>query len=248
MNTTNLQSKAITAKIQGLTLRKDLWWLEPLLSVLAIVLFVIYSTWAAFQGKDYSFLNYHSPFSWPVHPKWWPFSPAFLTIWAPLGFRGTCYYVRRVYYRTFFWDPPACAVSESRKDYQGETEVPFVFQNLHRFFLYATLVELAVLWLDAVHGFIFNGKLGLGVGSLVLLVNASLLSLYTFSCHAFRHLVGGNLDCFSQCPKRHWFWKKVSFINASHGHWMWISLGWVGLSDLYVRLLSMGTIQDWRLF
>ncbi|MBI1870145.1 MAG: succinate dehydrogenase [Chlamydiae bacterium] len=231
-----------------LTLRTDLWWLAPLSSSLAILAFVIYATWAAFQKGHFEYQNYHSPFSWPIHPAWWPFSPAFLTIWAPLGFRGTCYYVRRVYYRTFFWDPPACAVGERRKNYSGEKEVPFIFQNLHRFFLYTTLIELAVLWLDAIHGFIFSGRFGFGIGSLVLLINSTLLSLYTFSCHAFRHLVGGNLDCFSQCPKRSFLWKKVSILNERHGLYMWISLGWVGFSDLYVRLLSMGIWKDWRFF
>ncbi len=237
-----------TQKITSLSLRKDKWWLEPLLSASAILIFVVYSTWAAFQGKHYGFQNYHSPFSWPIHPNWWPFSPAFLTIWAPLGFRGTCYYVRRVYYRTFFRDPISCAIPESRESYNGETQIPFVWQNLHRFFLYVTLIELGMLWFDAIHGFIFNGRLGLGIGSFVLLINATLLSLYTFSCHAFRHLVGGNLDCFSKCPKRHWLWKKVSRINEDHGLWMWVSLGWVGFSDLYVRLLSMGIIKDFRFF
>lgn len=237
-----------TEETFGLTLRKDLWWLPPLSSAVAFVLFCIYATWAAFQGGHYSYQNYHSPFSWPIHPAWWPFSPALLTLWAPLGFRATCYYVRRVYYRSFFADPPGCAVSEFRKSFSGETKAPFILLNLHRYFLYATLIELCMLWIDAIHGFVFEGRLGLGMGSFVLLINASLLSLYTFSCHALRHLIGGNLDCFSKCPKRYFLWKKVSQLNERHGLYMWISLGWVGLSDLYVRLLSMGVIHDLRIF
>lgn len=232
----------------GWTLRKDYWWLQPLASALAIGLFVIYATWAAFSGKGYEYQNYHSPFSWPIHPSWWPLSPALLFLWIPLGFRVTCYFVRRVYYRTFFWDPPACAVGENRKSYHGETRFPFILQNLHRYFLYLTFIELCVIWFDVTRGFIFEGKFGIGIGSLVLFLNGTLLSLYTFSCHAFRHLMGGKLDCFSNCPKRYSFWKKISCLNENHGLFMWISLFWVGFTDLYVRLLSMEIFHDIRFF
>src|SRR5262245_26093185 len=118
-SSSNVATEAV--RVSKLTLRKDLWWLQPLSASAAFILFVIYATWAAIQGIHFEYQNYHSPFSWPIHPNWWPFSPAFLTIWAPLGFRVTCYYVRRVYYRSFFWDPPACAVGESRSSYNGET-------------------------------------------------------------------------------------------------------------------------------
>ena len=33
----------------------------------------------------------------------------------PLGFRLTCYYYRKAYYRAFWLSPPACAVSEPHK-------------------------------------------------------------------------------------------------------------------------------------
>jgi hypothetical protein len=43
-------------------------------------------------------------FSWfGIKPEWWPwiipFSPAFLILWAPGGFRLTCYYYRGAYYK-----------------------------------------------------------------------------------------------------------------------------------------------------
>ncbi len=57
-----------------------------------------------------------SPFYSPliVLPSWLPawISPAFLILWAPAGFRVTCYYYRKAYYRAFFLDPVACAVGE----------------------------------------------------------------------------------------------------------------------------------------
>ena len=43
----------------------------------------------------------------------------------------------------------------------------------------------------------FDGSFGIGVGTLVILANTTALTLYSFSCHSARHLIGGNLDCFS---------------------------------------------------
>lgn len=230
------------------TLRRDAWWLQPLLVVLGLGGFVIYSTWAALQGRNYYAEPYLSPFYSPlILVDWWPFSPAILILWSPLGFRVTCYYYRKAYYRSFFWDPPACAVGEPRKEYHGETKFPFILQNLHRYFLYAAVVVLAFLWYDAIIAFFFNGHFGVGVGSLVLLANVILLSFYTFSCHSLRHLIGGNLGCFSACPNRHKLWGQVSRLNERHMLWAWISLAMVGFADLYVRLVAAGVITDARL-
>ena len=98
----------------------------------------------------------------------------------------------------FFLDPPACAVGEARPHrYSGETAFPFVLQNLHRYFLYGALIFLIILWYDAIRAFWFDGSFGIGLGSIVLLVNIALLSFYTLSCHSLRHILGGNVDCFS---------------------------------------------------
>ena len=35
----------------GSTSRPDRWWLEPVATALGLLAFVVYSTWAAFQGK-----------------------------------------------------------------------------------------------------------------------------------------------------------------------------------------------------
>ena len=35
------------------TLRKDRWWVEPVVTVTILTAFVVYSTWAAFINKDY---------------------------------------------------------------------------------------------------------------------------------------------------------------------------------------------------
>ena len=44
---------------------------------------------------------------------WWTISPALLILIFPLGFRMTCYYYRKAYYRSFWLAPPACAVSDA---------------------------------------------------------------------------------------------------------------------------------------
>jgi hypothetical protein len=182
----------------GRTTRRDAWWLELIPVVIVLGGFGIYATVRAFEGAYYEWGPYLSPFYSPLidqHHRWWPFSPAILILGGPLGFRATCYYYRKAYYRAFFLDPPACAVGESRPHrYSGETRFPFILQNLHRYFLYLALIFLIILWYDAVRAFWFDGSFGIGVGSLVLLANIVLLSFYTFSCHSLRHIVGGKLD------------------------------------------------------
>ena len=69
-----------------------------------------------------------------------PFSAALLILWAPGGFRFTCYYYRGAYYKAFWQDPPACTVGEPRKSYWGERSFPLIIQNVHRYFLYLALL------------------------------------------------------------------------------------------------------------
>ena len=231
----------------GETKRKDLWWLEPLLYVIGLGGFVVYATWAAFQGNHYEYGPYLSPFYSPeLVFDWWKFSPAFLILWIPAGFRTTCYYYRKAYYRSFFMDPPACAVSEGCKKYTGETSFPLIFQNIHRYFFYLAAIFIIFLWIDAFKAFFFDGVFGIGVGTLVLTANVFLLSCYTFSCHSFRHLIGGFKDSF-KCGYQHAMYEKVSCMNEHHMLWAWLSLFSVGFADIYVRLCSMGIWTDIRL-
>jgi hypothetical protein len=39
----------------------------------------------------------------------------------------------------------------------------------------------------------------------------------------------------------------VSCLNRGHPRWAWFSLFGVALTDVYVRLCSMGVITDWRI-
>lgn len=261
----------------GETTRTDLWWLQPLAVFLGFATFVVYSTWAAFQGDHYWYAgggaNYLSPFyspeifgssphswfgpkpEWLPWPAFIPFSPALLILWAPGGFRFTCYYYRGAYYKAFWGDPPNCSVGEPGfrgKKYRGEAKLPLILQNVHRYFLYLALLFIVILAYDAFLAFRFDGPdgrgFGVGLGSIVLLINPILLSNYTLGCHSLRHLVGGRKDCISSCSApRQGAYACVSALNRRHMLWAWLSLFWVGFTDLYVRLCSMGIINDPRL-
>ncbi len=245
----------------GETSRADLWWVQPLVVFLGLSTFIVYSTWAAMQGDHYEFGPYLSPFYSPLlfgaSPHAWlaerpAFIPVWVTaamliLWAPGGFRVTCYYYRGAYYKAFWSDPPSCAVGEPRKKYLGERSFPLIFQNIHRYFLYLALVFIVLLAHDVWKALWFDGHFGIGVGTLVLAANVTLLSCYTFGCHSFRHLVGGIKDRLSGSPARHKAYDCVSCLNRRHMLFAWCSLFTVGFSDLYIRLCSMGIWHDWRI-
>jgi hypothetical protein len=173
-------------------------------------------------------------------------SPALLVLPFPLGFRLTCYYYRKAYYRSFWWAPPACAVPDARPRYTGETRFPLILQNIHRYFFYLALPFPIILFWDALRAFHFPDGWGIGLGTVILLVNAVFLGLYTVSCHSCRHLCGGRLNSFSKAPARYWMWRKVSALNARHMLLAWVSLVFVALADVYVRLVATGVISDPR--
>ena len=264
------QTGVLEQRAFGETKRKDAWWVQPLVVFLGLSAFLVYSTWAAFQGEHYTSGNYLSPFYSPEifgsshhsllgpKPGWWPtwlpFSPALLILWAPAGFRVTCYYYRGAYYKAFWADPPACTVGEPRKGYRGENSFPLIIQNVHRYFLYLALGFIVILSYDVWRALWFidpatgEESFGLGVGTLVLATNVVLLGGYTFGCHSLRHLVGGIRDKLTGNPVRFFSYRCITCLNARHMRFAWMSLFWVGFSDVYVRLCSMGIWTDWRIF
>src|SRR5713101_6475021 len=177
-------------------------------------------------------------------------TPAIIIIGGPMGFRLTCYYYRKAYYRAFWRAPAACAVREPHAKYTGETRLPLILQNLHRYFFWIALAFNVILSADAVIAFRNHaGQWGhMGLGTLVLIVNAALLWMYSLSCHACRHITGGRLRNFSKHPVRYWMWTQVSRLNARHMQYAWVSLFWVLFTDLYIRLVASGAITDPRFF
>jgi len=252
----------------GETLRRDAWWVQSAVTFLVLATFVVYATWAAFQGAYYESGPYLSPFYSPLlfgdshhawfgpKPAWWPpalpFSAALLILWAPGGFRFTCYYYRGAYYKAFWADPVSCAVGEpgfrTKGRYRGERYFPLIVQNVHRYFLYLALGFLVVLAYDVVKATRFPDGFGIGLGTLVLLANVVLLGCYTLGCHSLRHVVGGYLDRLARRPARKAAYDCVSCLNRVHMRFAWASLLSVGFADLYVRLCAMGVWHDVRLY
>ncbi len=255
----------------GATARTDNWWVEALVTGVVFLFFIVYTTWAALQGQYYFAEPYLSPFYAPTlfidpsaagaapvshawfgaWPSWWPSflpaSPAVLILAFPGSFRFTCYYYRKAYYRSFAGSPPGCAVGPlgGARQYGGETGL-LLFQNLHRYSMYFAVAFVFMLAYDAILAFFHEGTFGIGVGTVILVINTILIGGYTFGCHSFRHMVGGGNDCMS-CGKatlQYNAWKKASWFNVRHMPFAWASLVWVMIADLYIRLMSMGVIHD----
>jgi hypothetical protein len=246
----------------GKSQRTDRWWIEWLSVSGGLLILGAYATWAAMQGPlnpgdpIHPFIApgtpYLSPFNspefllWRSHPAFVP--AGVIALLAILGFRGTCYYYRKAYYRAFFADPPGCAVGEGRSSYCGETRFPFLIQNAHRYFMYLALFAAAFLWADVVHSFDWDGHFGMRLGSLLMLVNVTLITGYTLGCHSIRHLIGGGSNCMSCSMGQAKAWTVASMFNSKHQQWAWASLISVCATDLYIRLVGTGVIHDPRFF
>jgi hypothetical protein len=224
-------------------------WLYPTFVVAVLSLFGLYTAWIVlFQpvGQDPPYL---SPFESPLI-RLGQIPPGIFVVWAPLAFRATCYYYRKAYFRSFFWHPRSCAVTEpGRGTYHGETRLPWVLNNLHRFAFYLIVVQVLFLTFDVIVAFDFGGRFGIGLGTVLMAVNVVLLGGYTFGCHALRHLAGGELDCFS-CSRsaraRFQLWKGITVLNVKHDRWAWASLFSVWFTDIYIRVLTHGWLADPR--
>jgi len=254
----------VRARISERTLRQDRWWLSPAVTFTIFTAFIVYATWRAFSGENYYSTPYLSPFYSPClttdcvegssdfgQPfSFWQLSPALIILIFPLGFRMSCYYYRKAYYRAFWLSPPACGVAEPHAKYTGEQRLPLILNNIHRYFWYAAMVVGAILTFDTLLAFRDEtGEWGhMGLGTLIFLVNIVLIWGYTLGCHSCRHAVGGRLRHFSKHPVRYKAWTAVSKLNAQHATWAWASLFSVAFADLYVYLLATGTITDLRFF
>ena len=224
-------------------------WLYPTFVVLVLTIFGVYTAWVVLFQPVSQYPPYLSPFESPLITLG-RIPPGVFVVWAPLIFRATCYYYRKAYFRSFFWHPRSCAVPEpGRGRYHGETRFPWVLNNLHRFTFYVIFVQVLILVFDVVVAFDFGGRFGIGLGTVLMVVNLVLLAGYTFGCHALRHLAGGELDCFScsRVARARWrLWKGVTVLNIRHDRWAWASLFSVWFTDAYIRLLMSGVLHDPR--
>jgi len=252
------------AQIDGRTLRRDRWWLSPLLTFLGLTTFLVYGLVRTASQSYYWVDSYHylSPFASPCVSascvpgsshlgQWFGHFPAMipLAIVTPpflLGFRLTCYYYRKAYYRAFWLSPPACAVSEPHTKYTGETRFPLLLQNLHRYFFFAAVLISLVNSYDAVKAFHSPTGFGFGLGNVILVVNVVLLWAYTLSCHSCRHITAGKINHFSKHPVRYWLWQRISVLNGRHMQLAWTTLATLVITDAYIALVASGTITDLR--
>jgi hypothetical protein len=207
------------AAIPARTLRTDNWRKAPIITVVLLTLWILYAVVRAFMQRWYWVEDYHylTPFYSPcvsdgcegdssLFGRFLPDIPIFPFALLTLPFLGlfrlTCYYYRRAYYRSYWGSPPACAVPDFHRTYKGESRLPLILQNSHRYFFYAAVLLSIVNTVDAILAFHSPSGFGIGLGTIILVINVILLWAYTVSCHSCRHIVGGRLRHFSKHPVR----------------------------------------------
>jgi hypothetical protein len=254
------------ARIVQRTLRTDSWRRPPLTIAGILGFFLVYTVIRIFMNKWYYVPDYH--YLTPVYspcisascvpdasdfghwvgkfPTGIPLAIIIFPILA--GFRTTCYYYRKAGYRSLWAAPQACAVPEPHAKYTGETRFPLGLMNSHRYFFVLASVLLLVNFYDAIKAFHGrDGGFGIGLGTVIMVVNVVMLALYSLSCHACRHIVGGRLKHFSKHPVRYRAWTFVSKLNPLHGNFAMASLFTVILTDAYIMALSAGWFSDLRI-
>jgi hypothetical protein len=257
------------AAIAERTLRTDNWWKAPIVNAALLSAWVLYALLRTSSQRAYFVEKYHylSPFSSPCVTSscakstrdfgtWFGHFPglipfALITLPFLLGFRLTCYYYRKTYYRAFWLSPPACGVAEPHAKYSGETRFPLIMQNAHRYFWVAAGVISVINSWDVIQAFRpENGSgghtFGFGLGTLIMLANVTLLWLYTLSCHSCRHIVGGRLRSFSKHPMRYKAWTFISKLNAKHQQLAWTTLATLMITDGYIAIVHAGYLSDLR--
>ena len=83
-------SVPLTRRGFGQTTRRDAWWTTPAAVFTILSAFVVYATWAAFQGQYYHWGPYLSPFYSPElfgdsPHAWFGPKPAFWPDWLPFS-------------------------------------------------------------------------------------------------------------------------------------------------------------------
>ncbi len=193
-----LTTEAVPANRFGETARRDRWWLAPVLTGAGLTAFGIYSLVVAAMGSDYLYTgggaHYLSPFYSPDLKSWGLHLPFYVGVLRDLGAarlpahllllpQGVLPLVLPLPARVRGRRAEPRAATAARPGSRSSS------MNVHRYFLYLATVVLGFLWYDAVRAFFFRGadgslQFGVGLGSLVLLANVVLLSLFTFGCNS----------------------------------------------------------------
>jgi len=183
----------------GKTLRKDAWWLGPALTFSIISAFLVYATCRAFENNYYEWdrssrrsirrsSRRRAPDPLP-HP-----GPPHLAGPATSVSLATT----TVRLLPLLRDGPA-RVRRRRAErspvQRGDQASPLPESPSLR--ALPRRAFLVFLWSDFVRSLFWKDGFSVHVGSIVLLLNCTFLSLYTFSCHSFRHLVGGGLNTYA---------------------------------------------------
>ncbi len=241
----------------GATMRRDLWWVQPVLIVTALTLFGIYTLVRVILNKDYVITadgaHLQSPFFSPDLP-----SDLLVQHEPAVGVPGALGPARaadhavtttasRTTARSSWRRPRARSPAWRGASTRARREFPLVLNNLHRIFFYFAAIVVGFLWYDAIRGLFYDGTFGIGLGNGIMFVNVICLSAFTFGCNSWRHIIGGKMNCFScsaSAKTRHGAWQKVSILNGRHMQWAWISMFTVWGADLYIWLVSAGVFND----
>lgn len=246
------------ANLPRKTFRTDNWK-RPTLTLTGVLgIFIVYSTIRIFMNQYYFVgdgFHYLTPMYSPCVSANCPEAAQDFGQWVgkfptgipmaifafPIlaGFRATCYYYRKSGYRSLWFSPGGCAVPEPHKKYTGETRFPLIFMNAHRYFFWLACILLCINIFDTYKAFTSEDGYRIGLGSIIMLVNITMLAGYSASCHAARHALGGRLKHFSKNPIRYKLWTWVSRINPLHGNFAMISLFTVIFTDAYIMTLSI---------
>lgn len=218
--------------------------LEPNWRLWSFIGILAFGFWALLAFPVAEFSGYIDPF----------YSPTLLIVPLPGAFRLTCYAYRKDYHRHLFKHPLGCSNADrgesAGRHYTGERNAIFQLENFHRYFLYAGIAILPFFYYDFYHSLVFSGSFILRLGSLILLANALLLTAWTLSCHAFRHVIGGNIDCYT-CVRagglRKGVYDRQSWLNTHHEALAWVSLLTIFFADLYLRGVAAGLPIDAKL-
>lgn len=172
-----------------------------------------------------------------------------LLLAVPVGLRATCYYFRGFYERRLFGHPRRCVAPEGERWRDRVLNHPWYLRSfyVHRYFfvlsailmaphLAASLETSVALWPE------------LRLGNLLQWLDFVFLSLYVFSCHSFRYLLGSGVACRScmSAPREEGL-RGQSRLNRLHGVFFWVSLGFLGLYAGFAWLHGLGLVTDLRI-